>query len=488
MTDGQLYLNGAWTEGAGDGFASFDPATEARVWRGNEASGAQVGAAVEAARAAFPDWADRPRDERIAAMKRYQAALKARAPAFAEAISRETGKALWETTAELGSMAGKVDLSIRAYDERTGERTSGTAFGTATLRHRPHGVAAVLGPFNFPGHLPNGHIVPALLAGDTVVFKPSEETPHAGQLMAECLEEADLPKGVFNLVQGGREVGAALLDQPIDALMFTGSGAAGAHFRRKFADDPHVILALELGGNNPLVVWDAADAEAVAGIVVQSAFVTTGQRCSCARRLIVPEGLAGDAIIEAVNALVERLILAPWDSTPEPYAGPLISQRAAEQALAALQQRIDSGARVIRASGPVDNLPGAFVRPAIIDVTGVDVPDEEMFAPFLSVTRVSSFEDAVAAANATRYGLSAGLVSDDPANWDRFIRRIRAGVVNFNRPTTGAAGDMPFGGLGASGNHRPSAWYAADYCAYPVASFEAGAVKNIESEIKGLRV
>ncbi|MDO9588553.1 MAG: aldehyde dehydrogenase family protein, partial [Brevundimonas sp.] len=347
--------------------------------------------------------------------------------------------------------------------------------------------AAVLGPFNFPGHLPNGHIVPALLAGDTVVFKPSEETPLTGQLMAEAFAEADLPDGVINVVQGGRDTGAALLDSGIDARMFTGSGAAGAHFRRKFADDPHVILALELGGNNPLVVWDAADTEAVAGIVVQSAFVTTGQRCSCARRLIVPEGPQGDAIVAAVDAMVDRLILAPWNSTPEPYAGPLISVKAAEAALKALQDRIDVGARVIRASGPVGNLPGAFVKPAIIDVTGVDVPDEEMFAPFLSVTRVASFDAAIAAANATRYGLSAGLVSEVPANWDRFIRRIRAGVVNFNRPTTGAAGDMPFGGLGASGNHRPSAYYAADYCAYPVASFEAGAVKNIEGEIKGLR-
>lgn len=468
-------------------FTSTDPATGDTVWEGTVASPEEAAAAVQTARAAFPDWADRPRSERIDAVRRYQAVLKSRAPEIARAISRETGKALWETTAELGSMAGKVDLSIRAYDERTGERTADTAFGAATLRHRPHGVAAVLGPFNFPGHLPNGHIVPALLAGDTVVFKPSEETPHTGQLMAECLAEADLPTGVFNLIQGGRETGAALLEQPIDALMFTGSGAAGAHFRRKFADDPHVILALELGGNNPLVVWDAADAEAVAGLVVQSAFVTTGQRCSCARRLIVPEGARGDAVIEAVNAMVERLIFAPWDSAPEPYAGPLISQRAAEAALAALQARIDRGATVIRASGPVDNLPGAFVRPAIIDVTGIDVPDEEMFAPFLSVTRVPTFEAAIAEANATRYGLSAGLISDDPAHWDHFIRRIRAGVVNFNRPTTGAAGDMPFGGLGASGNHRPSAYYAADYCAYPVASFEAGAVRNIEAEIKGLR-
>ncbi|MGV9010177.1 succinylglutamate-semialdehyde dehydrogenase [Brevundimonas sp.] len=467
-------------------FKSIDPATGDTVWEGPATSATEVQAATDRARAAFPDWADRPRQDRIDAVKRYRAVLKARAPRIAEAISRETGKALWETATELTAMQGKVDISIRAYDERTGERTADTAFGQATLRHRPHGVAAVLGPFNFPGHLPNGHIVPALLAGDTVVFKPSEETPLTGQLMAEAFEAADMPTGVVNVVQGGRDTGAALLDSGIDALMFTGSGAAGAHFRRKFADDPHVILALELGGNNPLVVWDAADAQAVAGIVVQSAFITTGQRCSCARRLIVPQGPHGDAIVEAVAALSDRLLFAPWNSTPEPYAGPLISEKAAAAALAALQERIDMGARIIRASGPVGNLPGAFVRPAIIDVTGVDVPDEEMFAPFLSVTRVASFEHALTAANATRYGLSAGLVSDDPANWQSFIRRIRAGVVNFNRPTTGAAGDMPFGGLGASGNHRPSAYYAADYCAYPVASFEAEAVKNIEGEIKGL--
>jgi succinylglutamic semialdehyde dehydrogenase len=467
-------------------FASTDPATGETVWEGDAASPAQVQAAADAARTAFPDWADRPRAERIDAVKRYQAVLKDRAETIAETISRETGKALWETKTEVAAMVGKVDISIRAYDERTGERQADTAFGRAALRHRPHGVAAVLGPFNFPGHLPNGHIVPALLAGDTVVFKPSEETPAVGQAMAEAFAAADLPRGVVNVVQGGRDTGAALLDAGIDALMFTGSGAAGAHFRRKFADDPHVILALELGGNNPLVVWDAADAEAVATLVVQSAFITTGQRCSCARRLILPEGPRGDAIIQAVVALADRLNFAPWNSDPEPYAGPLISETAAKGALKALQDRIDLGAKVIRASGPVGNLPGAFVGPAVIDVTGVDVPDEEIFAPFLSVTRVGSFDAAVEAANATRYGLSAGLVSDDPKTWDRFIRRIRAGVVNFNRPTTGAAGDMPFGGLGASGNHRPSAYYAADYCAYPVASFEAGSVQNITGEIKGL--
>ena len=465
---------------------SINPATGETVWEGAAATPQQVAAAVQVARDAFRDWAERPRQARVDAVKRYQAILKDRADEIARVISQETGKALWETRTELASMQGKVDISIRAYDERTGERSREMPFGSATLRHRPHGVAAVLGPFNFPGHLPNGHIVPALLAGDTVVFKPSEETPLTGQLMVECLQAADLPAGVVNLVQGGRDTGAALLDQPIDALMFTGSGAAGAHFRRKFADDPHVILALELGGNNPLVVWDAADAQAVASHVVQSAFITTGQRCSCARRLIVPEGPRGDAIIEAVAELSDRLLFAPYDFHTEPYGGPLISARAARAALEALNERIRAGARVIRASGGIDGLSEAFVQPAIIDVTGLDVPDEEIFAPFLSVIRVPTYDAAIQAANDTRYGLSAGLISDDPRNWDHFVNRIRAGVVNFNRPTTGAAGDMPFGGLGASGNHRPSAYYAADYCAYPVASFEAAEVKSVLGEIKGL--
>ncbi len=479
-----LYINGAWRSGQGQALTSIDPATGGPVWEGAAATPDDVAEAVAAARAAFQDWADRPRAERIEALRRYKAALDARKGPMAQAISRETGKALWETTAELGSMMAKVDASIAAYDERTGVRETTTAFGRAVLRHRPHGVMAVLGPFNFPGHLPNGHIVPALLAGDTVVFKPSEETPWTGELMAEALEAADLPRGVINLVQGGKEAGAALIEQEIDGLLFTGSGAAGALFRRHFADRPEVILALELGGNNPLVVWDATDAEAVAALVVQSAFITTGQRCSCARRLIVPEGHEGEAIIAAVAALADRLIAGPWDGANEPFMGPLISARAAVAARAAAKAL---GGTVIRQARAVEGLSEAFITPGIIDVSHHETPDEEIFAPIVQVRRAATFDGALALANDTRYGLSAGLISDDPARWERFQQRIRAGVVNWNRPTTGAAGTAPFGGLGASGNHRPSAYYAADYCAYPVASFEADAVVPTLSDIKGLR-
>ncbi len=479
-----LYINGQWTGGHGPALGSIDPATGQPVWEAATATGGDVAAAVTAARAAFQDWADQPREARIAVMRRYKDALDARKDAFAEALSRETGKALWETKAELGSMMAKVGVSIAAYEERTGVREAVMPFGRAVLRHRPHGVMAVLGPFNFPGHLPNGHIVPALLAGDTVVFKPSEETPWAGELLVEALEAAGVPQGVVNLVQGGRETGAALIEQEIDGLLFTGSASAGSHFRRVFADRPDVILALELGGNNPLVVWDATDPQAAAALIIQSAFITTGQRCSCARRLIVPEGHEGESVIEAVAALSDRLIAAAWNSEPEPFMGPLISARAGNLARAAAGLLEGT---VIREARAIDGLSEAFITPGIIDVSHHETPDEEIFAPVLQVRRAATFDGALALANATRYGLSAGLISDDPARWTRFQQRIRAGVVNWNRPTTGAAGSAPFGGLGASGNHRPSAYYADDYCAYPVASFEADTVVQTVGEIKGLR-
>jgi succinylglutamic semialdehyde dehydrogenase len=297
-------------------------------------------------------------------------------------------------------------------------------------------------------------------------------TPATGAAMADCWAEAGLPPGVFQVLQGGRETGEALVAGSIDGLLFTGSAAAGAHFRRSFADRPHVILALELGGNNPLVVWDG-DVDEAASIIVQSSFVTTGQRCSCARRLIVPDSAFGRDVVEAVDALARRIVIGAWNDDPQPYFGPLISAAAAQGAKSRADHLVARGALAVRSFEVLDCMSPAFVRPAILDVTGIAAPDEEIFAPIMQVTRVPDFDAAVAAANATRFGLSAGLVSADEALWERFALEIRAGVVNRNRPTTGAAGTMPFGGLGESGNHRPSAYYAADYCAYPMASFEA---------------
>lgn len=470
---------------------SFDPATGALVWEGEAADAAAVAAALKRSRNAFSAWSTLAPQRHKEVAERYQSLLEARKEDIAETIARETGKPLWETRAELASMIGKVGLSIAARTERAGEKRTDMAFGQAVLRHRPHGVMAVLGPFNFPGHLPNGHIVPALLAGNTVVFKPSEMTPATGAAMAACWTDAfaEVFGGehahVFQCLQGGRETGEALVAGQIDGLLFTGSAGAGAHFRRIFADRPDVILALELGGNNPLVAWDAADIDEAASVVVQSAFITTGQRCSCARRLIVPDNAFGSALVDAVAALADRLAIGGWDEVPEPWIGPLISDMAAASAKARFGELVERGAKVIRPLTGVPGRSGAFVTPAMLDVTGVFVPDEEIFAPVLQVSRVPDFDAAMEAANNTRFGLSAGLISADDALWQRFLVECRAGVVNRNRPTTGAAGSMPFGGLGESGNHRPSAYYAADYCAYPVASFEAATAAGNSGALNG---
>lgn len=454
---------------------SIDPATLELVWEGDIASPADCAMAVEGARETLARWAATPLDERIAVARRYAMILDQRREHLAETISRETGKLLSETRAEVGAMIAKVEISIASQAERAGTRCRDTEFGRAVLRHRPHGVMAVLGPYNFPGHLPNGHIVPALLAGNVVVFKPSEEAPLTGLTIAAAWNDAGLPANVLQVLPGGRATGEALLQCDIDGLLFTGSSTAGRHFRWLFVDRPNVMLALELGGNNPLVAWDG-DPAAVAAIVHESAFVTTGQRCSCARRLIVPTGKTGDQIVEALVAAIDATRISAWNHPEAAFMGPLVSERAADAARKALCALGDTGGRVIRSLDHAGERSRAFVSPALVDTRGCKAPDEEIFAPLLQLQRVTQFKDAIAAARSTRFGLSAGLISGDDALWSGFLAEVPAGIVNRNRPTTGAASDMPFGGIGESGNHRPGAWYAADYCAYPVTSFEAAAV------------
>jgi len=463
----ELYIGGAWRAGAGALFASHDPATGDKVWEGRAATEDDVAEAMAAARLAFPGWSRRPVDERIAIARAFAKEIEKRGEEIARTISREMGKALWDSKSEVQAMIGKVEISIRAQAERAGWREEKAAFGAMTLSHHAHGVLAVFGPFNFPGHLPNGHIVPALLAGNVVLFKPSELTPGVAALMVEAWEAAGLPAGVLNLLQGGRETGAAVLDaHGLNGVLFTGSANTGALIHKKFAGRPDVILALELGGNNPLIVWPPVDVNAAANLIVHSAFATSGQRCSCARRLIVPEGAEGDAIIAALAALTARISVGPATQTPEPFLGPVVNAESADRAVKFEQGLVAMGAKPIV---PVKR-EGAIVHPAIIDVTGLTPPDEELFGPVLQVYRVTDFDHALDVANATRFGLSGGLISDDPALWARVKNEMRAGVLNWNRPTTGASGAMPFGGPGLSGSLRPSAYYAADYVAYPVAT------------------
>ena len=451
--------------------SSTEPATGEMLWTGEIGD---VDAEVGAARAAWASWAAKPLTVRVETLRRFANVVRGQKDKFAELIARETGKPLWEAATEVDAVVGKVDISVSAYAERTSQRRLEGALGAkVAVRHKPHGVLAVLGPYNFPAHLPNGHIVPALLAGNAVVFKPSEKTPAVGEYLIKLFHEAGVPEGVVRCVIGGPETGKALAAHPeIDGLLFTGSARAGMALHRQYADMPHKILALELGGNNPLIVWDAPDVHAAAVMVVQSAFLSAGQRCTAARRLIVKEG-EHEALIEQVRKLADRLIVDHPLATPAPFMGPVIDNQAADQLQEAFLDLMIKGGRPLKhLDRPDENKP--FLTPAVIDVTNVvERPDAELFGPVLQVIRVPDFDAALIEANSTRYGLAASLIGGSPELYDRFWANIRAGVVNWNKPTNGAPSNAPFGGVGLSGNHRPSAYYAADYCAYPVTSSEA---------------
>lgn len=474
MVSGRGHLIGdVWLSGEGPIFTSTNPATGEAVWEGHAATAQEVDQAVETARRAFESWAHLPMEKRVAYLETFAQALKQHATDLAEVISQETGKPLWESREEVAAMVGKVAVSVRAFTERRSPVSQENNGITAATRYRPHGVLAVLGPFNLPGHLPNGHIVPALLAGNTVVFKPSELTPAAAQKTVELWKSTGLPSGVLNLLQGGRQTGMALTEHPyLDGVLFTGSVVGGLALSQAFAKWPQKILALEMGGNNPLVVWKVADLEAAAYAIIQSAYVTAGQRCTCARRLIIADGPEGQRLIERLVGAIARVRVGPYSQVPEPFMGPVITAAAAERMLLAQTRLREQGGESLV---PLQSREGcaAMLSPGLMDVTRIrSRADEELFGPLLQVIRVEDFEAAIAEANATAYGLAAGLLSDSRELYDRFYARIRAGVVNWNRPTTGASGQLPFGGIGISGNHRPSGFWAADYCSYPIASLE----------------
>jgi succinylglutamic semialdehyde dehydrogenase len=449
---------------------SYEPATGTEMWRG--AIGDVEDLVVRARRAA-PAWAAQPISTRMELLRRFANEVRKDADHLATTIARETGKPMWEAHGEVESVIAKVELSIRAYADRTSQRKLDSALqGTMAIRHKPHGVLAVLGPFNFPAHLPCAHIIPALIAGNVIVFKPSEKTPATAEVLARCFHRSGIPAAVMQVCVGGPAEGQQLVAHDgVDGVLFTGSANTGIAISRKLATRPDKLAALEMGGNNPLVVWDTPKLTDAAVIVVQSAFASAGQRCTAARRLIVKSTMY-DALMAEVKTLADRIIFgAPFDS-PTPFMGPVIDNAAADGLSESFVYLLSHGGRAIKhLVRPDESLP--FLSPAIIDVTAMaDRPDVELFGPILQVIKVDDLDQAIAEANSTRFGLVAALVGGTPQEYNRFWAQARAGIVNWNRPTISPSHAAPVGGIGLSGNHRPTGYYAADYCAYPVASGE----------------
>lgn len=476
-------------------FQSINPATDINnpevLWRGEAASSDEVNEAVNKARAAFEHWSGLSFEDRKKYLEKFIEELKANWAHIQTTISKETGKPLWESGMELLGMVNKLTVATGAYEERTGTRSSPTPSiiapnAVSITRHKPHGVVAVFGPYNFPGHVPNGHIIPALLAGNTIVYKPSELTPLVAEEIMKLWQRVDLPPGVLNLLQGGTDTGIALSKHPqIDGLFFTGSSRTGLILHQQFAAHPEKILALEMGGNNPLVVFDVENLVAASYLTIQSAFITSGQRCTCARRLIIEEGKQGDKFIEVLVEMTKNIKIGHYDEN-DIFMGPVITHQQAKNVLNEQNRLLEQGAKPLLEMTMLK--PGTgFISPGIIGKMNKSC-DKEIFGPLLRVFRVKSFDEAVAEANNTAYGLSAGLISDSKELYSKFYKKVRAGIINWNSQITGANSTAPFGGTGISGNHRPSGYYAADYCAYPVASLESSVLQMPKELAPGVSI
>jgi succinylglutamic semialdehyde dehydrogenase len=484
----------------GDSLVVTDPAEPARIVYSAAPRTDHVAQAVDAARRALPVWSALPRERRFAVLRRYAAIAKAGMAEMASRICDEVGKAMWECRAEATLLSGKVDITLDAAPEGGLARVTDfelalSATRTGRCTFKPHGVMAVVGPFNFPAHLPNGHIVPALAAGNTVVFKPSDKAPGTGQLLVEWFLRAideelgadgKACAGAINLVQGGADVSAALTAHPgIDGVLFTGSWPVAKKIALANIDRPGRMLAFELGGSNPSVVMDDADLKLAALEVARSAFNTTGQRCTCTRRLIVHEAVE-HKLIALVGKIASNLVTAHPRAQHPVFTGPIISRAALDSVLNFQSAAEKSGAMIVMQSTAVDSpTNGHFVSPGIVKIDrftadpldhavragdkinpGADI---EVFGPILRYATVGSLDEAIEQANATRYGLAAAVFTRSDATGRRFVNECRAGCINVNAGTAGASSKLPFGGLGLSGNHRPAGSFALDYCASPVA-------------------
>jgi succinylglutamic semialdehyde dehydrogenase len=421
--------------------------------------------AVGRARAAFPAWRDAGFEARAAVLRRFRDVAKARQEELALLIAREVGKALWDARGEAALIAPKVDVTLEDGMRFVAPIEAGAA---ARAVFHPRGVLAVLGPFNFPAHLPNGHIVPALATGNCVVFKPSDLAPAVGDWLMRALRDAGLPPGVFELVQGRAETGRALaLHSSVDGILFTGSWNVGRALTQATLDQPGKILALEMGGKNAMIVWRDADLRLAAAEAALSIAATTGQRCSCLSRVFVHREVEAEFSERLVRVLSGLRVGPPLE--PGVFMGPLVSRAAFDKVMRYRALSADAGGERIFRGETLRIAP--YVAPALVrfEKLAQEHPyqREEIFGPEAALYPVDDLEQAIAAVNDSDFGLAASVVTRDRAVFDHCVGRVQTGVLNWNRGTIGASGKLPFGGSRKSGNHRPAAVLATLYCTEP---------------------
>jgi len=421
----------------------FDPCVPgARVGAAYVADDSQITAAVAAARAAAKPWRKIPYAERNEMLLKGNADFEAQLTRIAAVISAETGKTRLEAYGEAQEVLDMVAHYTSLFAANDGYRAQqkSTAAETNLDVLVPYGTFAVLAPFNFPVALAVGMTVAALVTGNTVVLKPSDKTPRSTGMMAEMFAR-HLPAGVLNVIQGGADVGKKLAESDVDGIAFTGSAQVGWELFRARGPRglPRPVLA-EMGGQNPAIVAASADLDDAASGIVRSAFGLSGQKCSACRRVIVDETVADDLVAKILEKTSALIVGDP--ASRSSHLGPVIDD--------SIAARIDNALETARRDGTVLtgsklDMPGNFYSPILVaDLpVGHALTREELFAPLLTVTRVTSFEDALAEANAVDYGLSAGVYSTDTDEVAQFYDEIEAGVTYSNRAAGATTGAWP---------------------------------------------
>ena len=459
------YIGGEWLEGRrGRRFQTINPANEELVAEVPSAELEDVEAAVQAARAAFDPWRLTPAPLRGELLFRVGEILKSRKEELARLLTREMGKVIAEAR---GDVQEAIDMAYFMGGE--GRRLLGyTApvempdkFGMAI--RDPAGVVGLITPWNFPIAVPSWKIFPALIAGNTIIWKPSPETPAVSAAFVKAFEDAGLPPGVFNLLLApDAEIGRALVEHPdVRVISFTGSTTTGRLIAES-AGRLNKKLSLEMGGKNAIIVLDDADLDLVTDATLWAAFGTSGQRCTAASRLIVQGGIAGK-LKDSLQARSEQLTLGEG-LDPRVQIGPVINRPALERIHASVQAGVEQGARLLSGGSPVDvNGRGFFYLPTLFDCVepGSALEAEEIFGPVLSIIEVETLQEAIAVNNRSRYGLSTSIFTQDVNRAFTAMRDVFTGLVYINHGTTGAEIQFPFGGVRGTGNGHREAGQAA---------------------------
>lgn len=395
---------------------------------------------------------------------------------LAETVSRETGKPLWESTKEVEALIGKVKVTLnQALDRILDQESPVTKNTRSRVRYKARGLFVVIGPFNFPLHLPFSQILPALLAGNAVIFKPSEKTPASGQLLTQCFQELDLPKGIFQMLQGTGSLAQKLVKaKEVDGILFVGSFAVGEKIKQSIAKDHWKILCLELGGYNSTLIWDYKDKdkEHVIQEAITSCFLTAGQRCSSTSQILVHKKIAKDFLKDFLVA-VEKIKIGHWKS--DAYMGSLIDKKALSQFLSFQKQAKQQGLKILYEGQNLKSLGGYYVSPAVYKVSqnqALSFGHQETFTPQIVISEVNNEKDALKRINHSGYGLVLSVFSQDKKIQEDMFYGAKVGLLNVNRSSCGAGPYLPFGGVGKSGNDRPAGFFAIDSCVTPLAYLE----------------